>query len=190
MSVRDGLLAVLTLGPAYGLQLHAELTSRAPHRRPVNVGQIYGTLDRLIKQTLVETGGRTADALPLYRLTENGRVKAVRWMTEPAADALPDWAEMLDQVVLSSSINPVAARTLVRDYRRLWEAELAGIAAGENALPRDGAAFGVRLARAARGAQAVAAVTWLDEAVVELATSDPFRPLSAARPKRGRRSGV
>jgi hypothetical protein len=42
MSVRDGLLSVLTLGPAYGLQMHAELASRAPHRKPVNVGQIYG----------------------------------------------------------------------------------------------------------------------------------------------------
>lgn len=47
MSVRDGLLALLTLGPAYGLQLHAELLDRAAHRRRVNVGQIYSTLERL-----------------------------------------------------------------------------------------------------------------------------------------------
>jgi DNA-binding PadR family transcriptional regulator len=190
MSVRDGLLAVLTLGPAYGLQLHAELTSRAPHRRPVNVGQIYGTLDRLIKQTFVETGGKTADALPLYRLTESGRSKAVLWMTAPVADRLPDWVEMLDQVVLSGSIDPAAARTLAGDYRRLWEAELAGNDLGEVAPPREGATFELRLARAARGAQAVAAMAWLDEAIVALAASDSYRPLSAARPKRGRRSSL
>ncbi|MES2170284.1 MAG: PadR family transcriptional regulator, partial [Actinomycetota bacterium] len=65
MSVRDGLLAILTLGPAYGLQLHSELTTRAPHRKPVNVGQIYGTLDRLVKQHLIEPAGFTEDALPL-----------------------------------------------------------------------------------------------------------------------------
>jgi DNA-binding PadR family transcriptional regulator len=185
MSVRDGLLAVLTLGPAYGLQLHSELTSRAPHRKPVNVGQIYGTLDRLIKQTLVETGGRTADALPLYRLTEAGRSKALLWMTEPAVDTLPDWAEMLDQVVLSISINPASARPLAEEYRRRWETELVGPAS-----PYEGAGLEARLAIAARGAQAVAAIAWLDEAIVELGRSDSFRPLSAERPRRGRRSAV
>ena len=49
MSVRDGLLAILTLGPAYGSQLHAEFMGRAPHRKMVNVGQIY-----------VSTSNRTA----------------------------------------------------------------------------------------------------------------------------------
>jgi DNA-binding PadR family transcriptional regulator len=190
MSVRDGLLAVLTLGPAYGLQLHAELTSRAPHRRPVNVGQIYGTLDRLTKQTLVETGGKTPDALPLYRLTDDGRSKAALWMAEPAVDTLPDWAEMLDQVVLSSSIDPVAARTLAGKYRRLWEAELAANDLGHGASPQEAAAFEVRLARAAHGAQSVAAIAWLDTTILELDRSDSFRPLSTARPRRGRRSGT
>ena len=48
MSVRDGLLAVLSLGPAYGLQLHAEFTapsarstqlSTARHRAGLSVRQ-------------------------------------------------------------------------------------------------------------------------------------------------------
>lgn len=53
MSVRDALLGILTLGPAYGLQLHAELGARAPHRAKTNVGQVYGTLDRLVTAGLV-----------------------------------------------------------------------------------------------------------------------------------------
>ena len=72
MSVRSGVLAILTLGPAYGLQLHSELASRTPHRKPVNVGQIYGTLDRLVTQAMIEPAGLTDDALPLYRLTAAG----------------------------------------------------------------------------------------------------------------------
>ena len=55
MSVRDGLLAVLSLGEGYGLQLHSELAARAPHRSPVNVGQIYSTLERLARAGLVES---------------------------------------------------------------------------------------------------------------------------------------
>jgi hypothetical protein len=65
VSVRDGILAILSMGPAYGLQLHSELTSRAPHRKPVNVGQIYGTLDRLAKQGLIEPAGKKAAAITL-----------------------------------------------------------------------------------------------------------------------------
>ena len=70
VSVRDCLLAIMSLGPQYGLQLHAELTTRAPHRAATNVGQIYSTLDRLVRDAKVETGGQTADGLPLYQLTE------------------------------------------------------------------------------------------------------------------------
>ena len=31
------------------IMLHSELAARAPHRRPVNVGQIYSTLERLAR---------------------------------------------------------------------------------------------------------------------------------------------
>ena len=73
MSVRNGLLAVLTLGPAYGAQLHAELGDRLGHRRTVNIGQVYATLERLGVQGLVRAAGVTDDGLPLYRITDDGR---------------------------------------------------------------------------------------------------------------------
>jgi DNA-binding PadR family transcriptional regulator len=184
MSVRDGLLAILTLGPAYGLQLHSELASRAPHRKPVNVGQIYGTLDRLAKSSLVAPAGTTDDALPLYALTGLGRVAADAWMREPAFDALPEWTEMLDQVLVTTSIDPRRAKALAEDYRRWWESELSGIRS------EDSDDFGTerQLAGVAREAQAVAAIAWLGAAIASLADFDTARPLSEVRPKRGRRA--
>lgn len=184
MSVRDGLLAILTLGPAYGLQLHSELASRTPHRKPVNVGQIYGTLDRLTKSQHLTAAGTTSDALPLYALTSLGRHAADQWMRVPATAALPDWTEMLDQVLLTSSIDPALAKSLAEDYRRWWETDrLAAQHAGDLDSATD-----AHLAFVAREAQGVAALAWLGAAIAALSNFDTFRPLSAVRPKRGRKS--
>lgn len=184
MSVRDGLLAILTLSPAYGLQLHSELASRAPHRKPVNVGQIYGTLERLAKQGLIEPAGTTDDALPLYRLTEAGTSEAAAWMSQPVLENLPEWTEMLDQVLVTSSIDAAAATRLAAHYRRWWEADLA-----RSRAPVMAGSFATdaHLALVAREAQAVAAIAWLGSAMAAFADNDSARPLSVVRPKRGRR---
>src|SRR5687767_9505885 len=45
MAVRDALLTLLTMGPAYGFQLHGGVGARTGGRRQVNVGQTYATLE-------------------------------------------------------------------------------------------------------------------------------------------------
>ncbi|CAN5275780.1 hypothetical protein BH09ACT3_BH09ACT3_15030 [soil metagenome] len=184
MSVRNGVLAILTMGPAYGLQLHSELASRAPHRKPVNAGQIYGTLDRLMRQGLIQPAGHTEDALPLYSLTETGRTEVETWLAAPVFDALPEWTEMLDQVLIASSVDPHAAMALAESYRRWWEADLAQTRTPviADSFPAD-----AHLALVAREALAVAALAWLGAAVAALVDFDSFRGLSELRPKRGRR---
>ncbi|MCU1415079.1 MAG: hypothetical protein JWN80_2419 [Microbacteriaceae bacterium] len=184
MSVRDGLLAILTLGPAYGLQLHSELATRAPHRKPVNVGQIYGTLDRLVKQDLIEPAGITEDALPLYGLTHAGTVEAARWMSTPDVGALPEWTEMLDQVLVSSTIDPVVAKSLAEQYRRWWEDDLRNT---RTPVIEGSFTTEAHLALVAREATAVAAIAWLGAAIAALSDYDSYRGLSEVRPKRGRR---
>jgi DNA-binding PadR family transcriptional regulator len=185
VSVRDGILAILTLGPAYGLQLHTELSSRAPHRKPVNVGQIYGTLERLTKQGLVEPAGTTEDGLPLHRLTAKGLSESSSWMRHPSVDALPEWTEMLDQVLITSSIDPYSAKAVAEDFRRWWERDLA-----RSRTPADevSSTTEARLALVAREAQAVAAIAWLGSAIAALSDHGSSRALSDARPKRGRKS--
>jgi DNA-binding PadR family transcriptional regulator len=182
LSVRDSLLAILTLGPAYGHQLHSELGIRTPHRGPVNVGQIYGTLDRLTAGKLIEPAGTTADSLPLHRLTRAGHTAAERWMSTAELAALPEWTEMLDQIVVVSSIAPNRAKSLAEDFRRWWEADLAAVRGAAEPEMMD-----ARLAAIAREAQGVAAIAWLGSAIAALSDYEGFRPLSDTRPRRGRR---
>ena len=56
MTVRQSLLAILDQGPCYGYQLRAEFDRRTGSTWPLNVGQIYNTIDRLERDGLVAKG--------------------------------------------------------------------------------------------------------------------------------------
>ncbi len=55
MSVRSGLMALLAEGEKYGAQLRSEFETRTGGTWPLNVGQVYTTLDRLVRDGLVES---------------------------------------------------------------------------------------------------------------------------------------
>ncbi|HJY00730.1 MAG TPA: PadR family transcriptional regulator, partial [Streptosporangiaceae bacterium] len=55
MSVRHAMLALLSEGPKYGLQLREEFEGRTGEVWPLNVGQVYTTLQRLERDGLVES---------------------------------------------------------------------------------------------------------------------------------------
>ena len=57
MSVRHALLALLSEGPKYGLRLRQEFEARTGEMWPLNVGQVYTTLQRLERDGLVESDG-------------------------------------------------------------------------------------------------------------------------------------
>ncbi|SDS79967.1 PadR family transcriptional regulator [Microterricola viridarii] len=178
MSVRESLLAVLTLGPAYGAQLHAELLSRLGHRRDINVGQIYATLDRLGKSALVRDAGATADGLPLYALTPSGTLAAREWLSVVGPGQL-DWNEMLDQLLVASSLPGAPFTSLLAQHRELWAAPLLRETEPESA---QGA-----LAAASEEELRAAALRWLDACEAAAANTALARPLSESRPRRGRR---
>lgn len=180
MSVRSSLLAILTLGPAYGFQLHVELRSRTGARRTVNVGQIYATLDRLVTQGAVDAAGVTDDGLPLYRLAEPGRREALAWLHDTSSVAGEEWSECLDRVLIASSLPEIDALEIIAAYRRAWSASPERPAENEQE----------RLVAAAETALAAAALAWLDAAATAISASEPGsfeRELSDERPRRGRR---
>ncbi|MDJ0322543.1 PadR family transcriptional regulator [Cryobacterium sp. PH31-AA6] len=187
MSVRTTLLAILSIGPAYGFQLHGELESRTAGRRPVNVGQIYGTLERLVKQGAIEPGGSTSDGLPLYRISAAGRVEAVDWLTSIESARGEEWNDLVDRVLIASSIPDVDTLALIARYRDHWLAAAESAnesASGAAPLGQD------RLEAEARAALAGAAVAWLavaEESLLAVGPESFQRGLSEVRPRRGRR---
>lgn len=104
MTVPAALTALLTMGPAYGLQLHTELGSRLPHRQSTNVGQIYSTLDRLVRDGVVIRSGETEDGLPQYELTTVGVESAHTWLAGSTITPSTSWADILDVLLAAASI--------------------------------------------------------------------------------------
>ena len=73
MSVRYALLALLSEGPKYGLQLQQEFEAGTGEAWPLNVGQVYTTLRRLDRDGLVEAAdGDTEGSQQTYRITDQG----------------------------------------------------------------------------------------------------------------------
>ncbi|CAN5376979.1 hypothetical protein BH09ACT6_BH09ACT6_18350 [soil metagenome] len=181
MSVRHSILAVLTLGPAYGLQLHDEVEVRTARTGEVNVGQIYSTLGRLKAVSLVTCRSTTADGLPLYELTPDGRAEAARWLSTPEPPSASGWSEMVQHVLLALSLPGNDSRELISAYRERWSS-VAAQAAGTV----EGAPLQLQHAkRRADEALSQAALEWL----ACLAEGGPSHVVDrqSERPRRGRR---
>ena len=71
MSVRHALLALLSEGPKYGLQLREEFEARTGEVWPLNVGQVYTTLQRLERDGLVESEGADDGPQKAFQITES-----------------------------------------------------------------------------------------------------------------------
>jgi DNA-binding PadR family transcriptional regulator len=91
VSVRHALLALLSEGPKSRLQLRDESEARASETGPpLNVGQLYATLDQLERDGLVETGdGEAAGPHKEYRITAGGVGELAAWLRAPDPASVP-----------------------------------------------------------------------------------------------------
>ena len=81
MSVRHALLALLSEGPKYGLQLRQEFEARTGEVWPLNVGQVYTTLQRLERDGFVASDDTTDEgAQKNFQITAEGATELTRWL--------------------------------------------------------------------------------------------------------------
>jgi DNA-binding PadR family transcriptional regulator len=120
MSVRHALLALLTEGPKYGLQLRDEFEARTGEVWPLNVGQVYTTLQRLERDALVESeGDGDADTGPqkYFRITPAGRADLESWLHTPS-DPTPPRDELVIKVLVALRLPGVDTAEVVQVHRR------------------------------------------------------------------------
>ena len=80
MSIRHALLALLSEGPRYGLQLRQEFEERTGDVWPLNVGQVYTTLQRLERDGLVRVDeAGDDDRQKCFRITSDGATELAAW---------------------------------------------------------------------------------------------------------------
>ena len=105
MSVPHALLALLSEGPKYGLRLQHEFESRTGEVWPLNVGQVYTTLQRLERDGLVETDdGEGERSRKQYRITSTGERELGDWLRTPPALVPPPRDELVIKVLVAMQI--------------------------------------------------------------------------------------
>jgi len=119
MSVRHAVLALLSEGPKYGLQLRQEFEARTGEVWPLNVGQVYTTLQRLERDGLVESD-EDDDAGPQkgFRITSDGAEELSRWLRTPPDLDMPPRDELVIKVLVAIRMPGVDVHEVIQVHRR------------------------------------------------------------------------
>jgi len=137
MSIKHGLLALLGEGPRYGFQLKKEFEELTGLFWPLNVGQVYTTLGRLVRDGLIaEELSPTTDGLEVtaagkdsqssvgsddsqrsYRLTERGRDEVRAWFATPRPATTPERDELTIKVALAVATNRPDVTDMIQGQR-------------------------------------------------------------------------
>lgn len=83
MSVKYGILTLLFRQKHHGYELKLELDSLLGIEGKINPGQIYTTLDRLIRDQLVSSPGLDDQERKLFELKPKGKDELEKWLLEP-----------------------------------------------------------------------------------------------------------
>jgi DNA-binding PadR family transcriptional regulator len=119
MSVRHALLALLSEGPKYGLQLRQEFEAGTGEVWPLNVGQVYTTLQRLERDGLVESDDETVDGpQKRFRITAEGREELAGWLRTPPDLSSPPRDELVIKVLVALRLPGVDVHEVIQVHRR------------------------------------------------------------------------
>jgi len=119
MSIRHSLLALLSEGPKYGFQLRQEFETSTGDVWPLNVGQVYTTLDRLERDGLAESDDLDADERQRnFRITGDGKEELARWLRTPPDLTQPPRDELVIKVLVASRLPDVDVYDVIQVHRR------------------------------------------------------------------------
>ena len=119
MSVRHALLALVSEGPKYGLQLRQEFEERTGEVWPLNVGQVYQTLQRLERDGLVESDDEVADGpQKLFRITPDGQAELGSWLRTPPDLSSPPRDDLVIKVLIAIRLPGIDVRDVIQTHRR------------------------------------------------------------------------
>jgi DNA-binding PadR family transcriptional regulator len=191
MSVRHALLALLSEGPKYGLQLRQEFEERTGEVWPLNVGQVYTTLQRLERDGLVVSDGTSEDGPQKgFRITPEGVEELAGWLQTPPDLSSPPRDELVIKVLIALRVPDVDVHAVVQSHRRyLVELMQEWTRLKEYAADRD---LGFALVVDAELFRLEAVIRWLDAADgrIKRAAFDPPASASPALPKLPKKVGV
>ena len=190
MSVRHALLALLSEGPKYGLQLREEFEARTGEVWPLNVGQVYTTLGRLERDGLVESDTAEDGPQKGFRITADGEQELATWLRTPPDLASPPRDELVMKVLVALRVPGTNVQEVIQVHRRY----LVQLMQQWTRIKEDEGEFdlGLALVVDAELFRLDAVIRWLDAADGRLkrAAAEPARPVPVGLPRLRRKVGV
>jgi DNA-binding PadR family transcriptional regulator len=191
VSVRHALLALLSEGPKYGLQLRQEFEARTGDVWPLNIGQVYTTLQRLERDGLVASDdAREEGPQKGFRITSAGEQELAAWLRTPPDLSSPPRDELVIKIMIALRVPGVDVHEVVQTHRRyLVELMQEWTRLKEYEADRD---LGFALVVDAELFRLDAVIRWLDAAdgrIKRAAFESPLRGTSGL-PKLPRKVGV
>jgi DNA-binding PadR family transcriptional regulator len=120
MSVPMSLLALLAEGASYGLQLKNEFEARTGAIWPLNVGQVYTTLDRLERDGLVgpAAGAALEGHQRVFEISDAGREVLASWFSGGSPPAPPSRDELVLKLVMAIDHPGLDAARVIQSERK------------------------------------------------------------------------
>jgi DNA-binding PadR family transcriptional regulator len=120
MSVSHALLALLSERPKYGLRLQNEFEARTGEVWPLNVGQVYTTLQRLERDGLVQADGEgeRSQKQKRYRITSAGAHELAAWLRTPPDLVPPPRDELVIKVLVALQVPGIDVHEVLQVHRR------------------------------------------------------------------------
>jgi DNA-binding PadR family transcriptional regulator len=174
VTVRSALLQLLDEGDRHGYQLKVDFESRTGGIWPLNVGQVYTTLERLVRDGSVVESGIGDAGQRTYGITEDGRREVKAWLASSPVDSGPPRDELIMKVLLAIGRGGTGTLAVLDDQR---VALLAALQNGRRSQrTRTGADDGpARLAHDALLSRLEADLHWLDRCEQLVRDSIPTR---------------
>jgi DNA-binding PadR family transcriptional regulator len=168
VSVPHALLALLSEEPKYGLRLQNEFEARTGEVWPLNVGQVYTTLQRLERDGLVESDGEgeRSQKQKRHRITSAGRRELADWLRTPPELVPPPRDELVIKLLVALQIPGIDVHEILQVHRR----HMIEVMQRYTRIKAEAAADDVPLALVADAElfRLEAIVRWLDAADVRL----------------------
>ncbi len=101
-ALRIGLLALLTVEPAYGYRLGRRFESMTGSAWPLNAGQVYLTLARLERDGLAVVRHTDAEGHKIFASTAAGREEVRQWFLTPTERHRPRRDELTIKLALGA----------------------------------------------------------------------------------------
>lgn len=179
MAVKHGILGILARGPRHGYEIKSEFDQLTGGLWELNVGQIYSTLDRLLKEGLValELSDGAGEEKKVYGVTAKGLTELDTWLDRPPLKPKPVRDENFVRLALLRERDLEAGFALLESQRRVYHLEMADLTRQKVALGRSGAPDRVwqELLLDAALLHAEADLRWLDVCEAKLRTGGGWR---------------